>query len=89
MRDAHTVHLVLRPHRMVRRVLPHLLFRIQLGHVQRVAVGGQLEVDHGSDPLPHLLLGCGAGLLAVVLARGGCGAFMGGWDATDGYLMSI
>ena len=46
-------YLLIRPHGVVGRVLPDLLLRVQLLKLQWMAIGRELEVDHGSVALTH------------------------------------
>ena len=56
MRDLHALHFFLGPDAVVGGVFPHLLVRVELGHVKGVAVGAQLEMHNGAGPVTHALL---------------------------------
>lgn len=55
MGDLHAVDLLLGPDAVVGGVLPHFLLRVELGHVQGMAVGGQLEMHNGAGPVTQAL----------------------------------
>src|SRR6056297_2226462 len=53
--DFHVLHFLLGPHAMVRGVLPHFLLWVQLGHIQRVPVRAELEMNDGTGSVAELL----------------------------------
>jgi len=78
MGDLHAVDLLLCPHGMVGGVLPHFLLRVELGHVQGVAVGAQLEMHDGAVPVAQWLLFLGDLAGVGGLGDGGCVWWWGG-----------
>lgn len=55
MGDFHVFHFLLGPHAVVSGVLPHFLLWVQLGHIQRVPVRAELEMDDRTGSVAELL----------------------------------